>query len=158
MNELSFDERTRAMETRMYRVARSMLRCDADCADAIPNAVFAAWRRLPALRDETRFEQWLMRILVNACRDMQRTYQKRKNDLPLEALDTLQSDPPPDICLRDALQKLPEKYRLPVLLHHMDGYSLADAARILSLPTATVKWRIHVGIKKLRELLLEEEK
>ena len=158
MNEMSFDERTRALETRMYRIARSMLRGDADCADAIQNAVFAAWRRLPALRDETRFEQWLMRILVNACRDMQRTYQKRKNDLPIEALDTLQSDPPPDICLRDALQKLPEKYRLPVLLHHMAGYSLADAAHILFLPTATVKWRIHVGIKKLRELLLEEEK
>lgn len=157
MNELSFDEQTRAMETRMYRVARGMLRTDADCADAIQNAVFAAWRRLPTLKDEARFEPWLMRILVNACRDVQREYQRHRNDMPDDALSALVAAPPPDIGLRDALDRLPEKYRLPVLLHHLNGYALSDTARILALPTPTVKWRIHTGLNQLREMLREEE-
>lgn len=157
MNEYTFNERTRAMEARMYRIARSMLRSDADCADAIQNAVFAAWRRRSSLKDETRYEQWLMRILINACRDVQRTYKKRRDDVPADALETLAAPPPPDMALRCALEQLAEKYRLPVLLHHMDGYPLSDTAQMLGLPLATVKWRIHVGLEKLRQLLGEEE-
>ena len=157
MDELSFNERTRAMETKLYRIARSMLRSDADCADALQEAVFAAWRRIPGLRDETRFEPWLTRILVNCCRDIQRNYGKRKMETVLDETCPLASAEPADPALRDALLTLPEKYRLPVLLHHMNGYPVKQVARILLLPSATVKWRIHEGICRLREQLKEDD-
>ena len=68
MNETEFDARVRALEGRLYRIAHAMLRSDADCADAIQNAVFAAWRRLGTLKNADAFEPWLCRILVNTCR------------------------------------------------------------------------------------------
>ena len=157
MTEQEFDSRVRQMEGKMYRIARSMLRSDHDCGDALQTAVFAAWRKLPSLRDETRFESWLMQIAVNACRDVQRGYLRRKGELPMEEALHEAAVPPPDVDLQMALQKLPEKSRLPILLHHMNGLSVPEIARVLRLPQSTVKGRIREGLKKLR-LLLGEEK
>lgn len=157
MTEQEFDSRVRQMEGQMYRLARSMLRSDADCGDALQNAVFAAWRKLPSLREEAQFEAWLMRILLNACRDVQRGYLRRKGKLPVEESLNAAAAPARDVDLQMALQTLPEKFRLPILLHHMNGLSVPDIARMLRLPQTTVKGRIREGLKKLRRLLGEEE-
>ncbi|MBR6753960.1 MAG: sigma-70 family RNA polymerase sigma factor, partial [Clostridia bacterium] len=133
------------------------LRSDSDCGDALQNAVFAAWRKLPSLREEAQFEPWLMRILLNACRDVQRGYLRRKGELPMEEALHAASAPPRDVDLQIALQTLPEKFRLPILLHHMNGLSVPVIARVLRLPQSTVKGRIREGLKKLRRLLEEEE-
>ena len=157
MTEQEFDSRVRQMEGKMYRIARSMLRSESDCGDALQNAVFAAWRKLPSLREEAQFEAWLMRILLNACRDVQRGYLRRKGELPMEEALHAASAPPRDVDLQIALQTLPEKFRLPILLHHMNGLSVPVIARVLRLPQSTVKGRIREGLKKLRRLLEEEE-
>lgn len=154
MTEAEFDRRVRGMERRMYRTARAMLKNEFDCADAMQNAVFAAWRRLPSLRDEARFEAWLMRILINAIRDVQRQQVRRKEStLP----DT---HPAPetghDLDVQNALEALPEKQRLCVALHHLSGYSVPEIARMLTLPQATVKGRIREGLKKMKQMLEEE--
>ena len=157
MTEQEFDSRVRQMEGKMYRMARFMLRSDSDCGDALQNAVFAAWRKLPSLREEAQFEAWLMRILLNACRDVQRGYLRRKGELPMEEALHAASAPPRDVDLQIALQTLPEKFRLPILLHHMNGLSVPQISRILILPQTTVKGRIREGLKKLRIMLEEEE-
>ena len=155
MTEAEFDRRVRGMEGRMYRTARAMLKNEFDCADAMQNAVFAAWRRLSSLRDEARFEAWLMRILINAIRDTQRQ-QARRKESPLA--DT---HPAPetgrDLDVQAALEALPEKQRLCVALHHLSGYSVPEIARMLTLPQATVKGRIREGLKKMKQMLEEEE-
>ena len=155
MTEAEFDRRVRGMEGRMYRTARAMLINEFDCADAMQNAVFAAWRRLSSLRDEARFEAWLMRILINAIRDTQRQ-QARRKESPLE--DT---HPAPengcDLDVQNALEALPEKQRLCVALHHLSGYSVPEIARMLTLPQTTVKGRIREGLKKMKQMLEEEE-
>lgn len=158
MTEQEFDVQVRQMEGKMYRIARSMLRTDFDCADAIQNALLAAWRRLHTLRDEKCFEPWLMRILVNACRDVQRSYRRKEQEMPMEEALISVAVSPKDLDLHFALEKLPVKWKLPVLLHHMNGISVPDVAKILRLPPSTVKSRIRDGLKKLRKLLGEEEK
>ncbi len=156
MDELSFNAAVRDAEKRMYAVARSMLRSDADCADAMQSAVFAAWRHLPALRDESRFQPWLMRILVNACRDIQRGYQRRGPETSLDDSLPLPAGDGPDPELRLALAALPEKYRAPVVLRHLGGLPISEIACALRLPPTTVKWRIHEGLKRLRKQMEEE--
>ena len=155
MTEAEFDRRVRGMEGRMYRTARAMLGNEFDAADAMQNAVFAAWRRLPSLRDEARFEAWLMRILVNAIRDIQRKRFRQKEE-PLE--DT---HPAPernrDLDVQAALEALPEKQRLCVALHHLSGYSVPEIARMLTLPQTTGKGRIREGLNKMKQMLREEE-
>ena len=65
------EEFTRAVleyEKTLYRVAKSMLGSEADCADAAQNALLRAWERLHTLRDPAYFKTWLTRILINECR------------------------------------------------------------------------------------------
>lgn len=153
MTEQQFDAKVRAMESRMYRLARSMLRSDFDCADAIQNAIFAAWRKLQYLKNDSKFDCWLTRILINECRNIQRCYLKRKAEGPLEGLQLPAQASLPDPDLKTALQMLPEKLRLPLILHHVNGLSVPEISRILYLPPSTVKGRIREGLKKLRRLL-----
>ena len=64
--------------------------------------------------------------------------------------------PPPDPHLFYALEQLEEKYRLPLMLHCAEGYSVGEVAQILRLPAGAVKWRISQGRTRLRKLMDEE--
>ncbi len=158
MDERVFEERVRALEPKLYRTAYALLWSDADAADAIQECILKAWRKLGSLKEEARFEAWTMRILVNQCRDLQR--RSRLKTLPYdEAIDesaTAQPQAPTDIGLQEALRELPPKYRLPLLLHHMDGYSLEEIAPMLRVPLSTVKGRLYQARRLLKTLLAKE--
>lgn len=155
MDENAFTSAVRRCEGKLYRTARAMLHSDADCADALQEAILRAWQRINSLRDAGKFDAWLTRIVINECRNIQR--RAKRSPLPLEeAIATADETPPPDPALRDALFALPEKYRLPLLLQHLDGYSLGEIGQILGLPTTTVKWRLHEARERLRDMLAEE--
>ena len=81
MDDRQFTQRALDCQRKLYRVALSMLRCDADAADAIQEAVFKGWLHRGALRDGERFEAWLTRILVNECRNIQRRWKRRGEPL-----------------------------------------------------------------------------
>ena len=155
MNEKTFEERVRALEPKLYRTASAVLWNDADAADALQECILRAWRRLDSLREEERFDAWLTRILLNCCRDIQR--QARRRPLPLdEALREGSHEAVPDTGLREALRALPTQYRLPLLLHHLDGYSLEEISRMLRLPISTLKGRLYEARRRLKALLDEE--
>lgn len=155
MNDRDYMSRVLAMERRLYRIAQAILWNDSDAADAIQSAVFKAWAKKAGLREERYFETWLTRILVNECRNIQR----RKKVLPLmeELLPGREERMAEDLYLRACLRKLPEKYRMPLLLHHLEGYSLSEIAEILELKAELVKSRLHMGRKQLKKLLEEGE-
>ena len=72
MTEEEFTRRIMAMRNRLYHVGRAMLWNDEDAADAVQEAMLAAWKQRRALRDEDKFEAWFMRVFINRCRDMRR--------------------------------------------------------------------------------------
>lgn len=150
MNDNEYMQRVRAIEGRLYRIAQAMLWRDADALDAVQEAVFTGWMKRGGLRDEARFEAWLMRILVNRCRDMLRG---RKREAALTVEPTAEDRMCEDLQLRLALKKLPEKYRLPLVLHHMEGYSVSEVAALLRVPKGLAASRLHQARKNLRDLL-----
>ncbi len=64
---------------------------------------------------------------------------------------------PPDGILRDALHALDLKYRIPILLHHLEGYPVREAASILRTTPGAIRWRLEQGKRKLRKLLWDGE-
>jgi len=138
-----------AQTDRMYRVAYTLLRSDADCRDAMQEAALKAWEKRYTLKDERYFATWLIRILINACHDIQR---RRLRILALEDLPE-PSVPPPDPTLSMALASLPEKLRLPLELHEMEGMPYAEISRVLHIPQTTVVGRIHRAKLQLRKEL-----
>jgi len=129
MQRTDFVARVRACERRLYRIARTMLACDADCEDAVQEALLRAWSKLPSLREEQYFETWLIRILINECR---RFY--RRNPVPAEPLPESLTAPEESSAVMDALMSLPEKHRIALELHCIEGYSVREVARMLRLP------------------------
>ncbi len=153
MDGTEFEARVIHSEARLYRIARSMLRNDHDCGDALQEAILKAWQRLHTLRDENCFEAWLTRIVINECRNLQRGY--KRPTIPLENI-TEGGIELPDPGLADALGTLPEKYRLPLVLHHGEGFAVEEIAAMLRLPRSTIKWRLYEGRRLLYAVLHEE--
>lgn len=133
----------------LYRVAYTILRSDEACKDALQDTALKAWEKRGTLKEPRYFRTWITRILINTCYDTQR---KRKRFVSIEDI----AEPwvaAPDISLAIALQSLPEKLRLPLVLYYSEGLTYAEIAQTLRLPMATVRGRIHRAKGELRKEL-----
>ncbi len=133
----------------MYRVAWSILRNEADVQDALQDAVLKAWEKRDKLCEEKYFRTWITRILINVCYDIQRMHRKI---VPLDKIP-VQSFSVPDPDLAMALEALPEKLRLPLVLCYSEGMTYEEAADVLRIPMTTLRGRLRRGKKELRKEL-----
>lgn len=153
MTRTDFTERVRACERRLYRVAYTMLHSEADCEDAVQEALIRAWSKLGTLREEAYFETWLIRILINQCKTLCRR-RPSETALPNEDISCPESS---QSSLLEALEALPPKPRIALELHYIEGYSVIECARMLGVPEGTVKWRLHQGRRLLAKAIGEED-
>ena len=109
-----------ASEDTMYRVAKTLLRSDADCSDAIQEAIVKAFSKIHTLRSDALGKTWLIRIVINECYMIMR---KEKRFVPLEELEQeTASEQEEDYSdLYEALSTLSEDARLCVTLYYMEG-------------------------------------
>lgn len=114
MNKEDFSKQVLAAESSLYRVAKSILHNDEDCADAIQNGILKAYQKLDTLQNEAYFKTWLTRIVINECYSLLRAAQKY---VPLdqypgwdaEAVYDAETEGESDVMI--ALVQLDEKYR-----------------------------------------------
>jgi RNA polymerase sigma-70 factor (ECF subfamily) len=137
------DEKSRTL----YRVARAILRNEEDCNDALQESVMKAWASRHKLRDDRYFTTWVTRIVINECRSIQR--KQFKYHLEADVAREV-SAPMPDMDVHITLDSLPEKLRLPLVLHYIEGYSQKDISTMLRLPVTTVRNRLFAARQKLR--------
>ena len=137
----------------MYRVAYTILQNDADCQDAVQDALLKAWSKRNSLRDERLFRTWLTRILINTCHDLAR---KRRRLISLDVLPE-QAENFPDLSLAVALEKLPEKLRVPLMLFYSENMTYTEIGKALRIPVTSVQSRIRRGKAQLRKELKEDE-
>ena len=152
LNEVEFTRRVKLNARKLYCVAYSILWNDADCADAMQDAVAKVWQHRDKLRDESSFDSYLVRALINRCKSMRRPRRFKSVELTDE-LTADEGNMPADIDLRDALKSLPEKYRLPLILHYQDGFSIKEISDMLRLNESLVKSRLHQARTRLKRLL-----
>lgn len=154
MTRAEFIRRARACERRLYRVARTMLPGEADCEDAVQEALLRAWARLDTLREEAYFETWLIRILINQCRTFYRRRPRPEAELPEDIPCPETFDSP----LLEAMKRLPRKLELTIELHYIEGYGVRECAKLTGVPEGTVKWRLSRARALLKQELGEEMK
>ena len=153
MTNEDFARRILAMSPMLYRLCLTQLRQPADREDAVQETIRRAWEHRDRLREERYMQTWVVRILLNVC-DTQR--RKARRVLPMERLPETAAPQAEESPLLAALCVLAEEYRLPIQLHCIEGYDVAEVARMLRLPQGMVKSRMARGRAKLRELLEEE--
>jgi RNA polymerase sigma factor (sigma-70 family) len=136
---------------------------DSDLAEEATHiAVINAWRKLPSLREPARFEAWLYRLVVNACRDevRRRPWEVHSSvpfDLAVDATAREQQVDDRDRLDR-AFRRLSVDHRAVIVLHHHVGLPLVEVGRALGIPTGTIRSRLHYATRAMRESLdLDDE-
>ena len=149
-----------------YRLAGIVLGDRTEAEDAVHDAVVAAWRGFPALRDPDRFDAWFRRILVNGCRDRLRARTRRRvTDLGRELTDAEHprlADAADATAVRDAVDRAldalgPDERLVVVLRYHAD-LTVPAIAAATGIPEGTVKSRLHHAHGRLRAALEETER
>jgi RNA polymerase sigma-70 factor (ECF subfamily) len=159
---------------RLFRVARAILKSDADAEDAVQEAYLAAWRGIGAFREQARLSTWLTRIVINAAyARLRRTPAATVlslDTLPQGALDVQESpmsptaEQPDDVAMRAQLRQLlerridalPEQYRTVFILRDVEELSVEETAACLAIPDATVRSRAFRARALLRESLARD--
>lgn len=157
--EREFEARLAECSTLAFRVAYSVLRQREDAEDVAQNAFAKAYRNFRQLRDRDRFRAWLVRMTWRMALDHQRGSRRR-------TARQLTADPPEAPTAADAVQAreradalwgaidaLPEKLRVAIVLANIKGHDVAEVAALLGIPAGTVKSRLFLARRRLRELL-----
>ncbi|HTI77496.1 MAG TPA: RNA polymerase sigma factor SigM [Mycobacterium sp.] len=152
----AFEELFYRHQRQLYRLARISSRDAEDAADALQDAMLKAHRSAPSFRHDSAVSSWLYRIVVNACLDRLRR-NKTHPTTTLEDAAYRIGDPTPRvdtaIVVERALMRLPVEQRAAVVAVDMQGYSVAETARMLGVPEGTVKSRCSRARAKLAEAL-----
>ena len=154
MTHEEFGQRIVAMQDTLYRVSTSLLPRLCDREDAVQEAIAKAWQKQAKLRNESAMRAWVIRILINECYTLLRRSSREAPSDTLPERETAQDAQPNLYRLFTALH---EKYRLPMVLHYVEGYSLQDVAKMLRMPVGTLKSRLHRGRLLLKDTLNLEE-
>ena len=154
MTQEEFAGRIVAMEDALYRVSTTILPQLCDREDAVQEAIAKAWQKQSKLRDDRALRAWVIRILINECYALLR---RRKREEIWGTLPERETAPDALPDLYQLFTSLDEKYRLPMVLYYVEGYSVEETARMLRLPQGTLKSRLHRGRLLLKDTLDMEE-
>ena len=160
----------------LLSVARRIMKNEDDACDCVQDAYLSAFRSIDRFNGTARLSTWLHRITVNACLMKLRTRRRWREILVEPSLPefdrygfregpTTTILPGPDELLestrvrervRVAIDRLPEHYRIVLLLRDIEGYSTAETAEQLGLTVAAVKSRLHRARIGLRTVLVDQ--
>ncbi len=152
-----FEARLGECSTLAFRVAYSVLRHREDAEDAAQEAFTRAYRSFSQLRDRDRFRAWIVKATWRVAID--RYHEKKRRDgreLPVE-IEAVSPDSA-DATERAgrlwrAIDTLPEKLRITVILAGIEGHNIREVASLLDVPEGTVKSRLFDARKQLKERL-----
>ncbi len=148
----------------MLRTA-TMIVADRDIAeDVVQDAFIQAWHHLPDLREAGALRPWLMRIVVNQCISFKRrlarttafvrqSLSEQEIDLTAQIADHHKGRLERDWDLAQAIDELPTKQRVVIVLHYYNGMTLPEMAKMLQTSENTLKKRIQAALNNLRRVL-----
>ena len=157
-----FEERLGECGPLAFRVAQGVLRNAADAEDVAQEALLRAYRNFTRLREPAKFRGWLVRITFRLALDRWRSARRReKRETEWMQPERRAAPTAEDVAasrefqarLERAIEELPEKFRLVLLLAAIEGYTLEEVAGMLGIPMGTVKSRLFFARKKLLEKL-----
>jgi RNA polymerase sigma-70 factor, ECF subfamily len=160
----------------LYAAALRMTRNPADAEDLVQETYLKAYRGFESFTEGTNLKAWLYRILTNTFINRYRAKKRRPDETDLEDVEDFYlyrrlggleearasrsaEDELMDFFteteVKDALESLPESFRLAVLLADVEGFAYKEIAEILDIPIGTVMSRLHRGRKALQKRLYE---
>lgn len=173
-DQAKFTEAVEPFMDALYAAAIRMTRNPADAEDLLQESFLRAFRGYPNFTDGTNLRAWLYRILTNTYINIYRAKQRRPEQTELDEVEDMYlyrrlggleaaklgrsaEDELMDMFtegeVRDAIDELPDNFRVPVLLADVEGFSYKEIAEMMDTPIGTVMSRLHRGRKQLQKSL-----
>jgi RNA polymerase sigma-70 factor, ECF subfamily len=161
----AFESLVEARIGSMTRTAMAILGREDEARDAVQDTLLTAWRELASLRDPAAFDAWLTRILVNRCRrGLRRIGLRRVREVSVDRLEVAEPAAPDEVgavvdrrALERAFERLDVDERTVLVLHHLDGRSVAWIGDALGIPEGTAKSRLFAARRSLERALDRED-
>jgi RNA polymerase sigma-70 factor (ECF subfamily) len=175
-DQSTFTEQAMPFMSSLYSAALRMTRNPTDAEDLVQEAYLRAYRGFGGFTEGTNLKAWLYRILTNTYINIYRAKQRRPIETDLDDVEDLYlyhrvhdaaasglgSSAEDDLMERitdaeviEALDSLPENFRIPVRLDDVEGFSYKEIAEIVDVPIGTVMSRLHRGRKALQKALYD---
>lgn len=158
-NTNAFAEIIERYKDRVFSMVYKFTNDEGVAEDMSQEIFLKAFKNISKFRGESKFTTWLYRLSKNYCIDWARKQRNNINfveleDIPSEdnILDSIISNNNYK-CLKNEINDLPEKYKTPLYLYHIKGYSYQEIANTLNIPKRTVETRIYRAKKILKEKL-----
>ena len=163
-DETAFSDIVDQYSALMLRTA-TMIVADRDIAeDVVQDALIQAWHHLPDLREAGALRPWLMRIVVNQCISFKRrlarttafvrqSLSEQEIDFTAQIADHHKGRLERDWDLAQAIEDLPAKQRIVIVLHYYNGMTLPEMSQVLQTSENTLKKRIQAALNNLRRVL-----
>lgn len=156
-----FEQRLADCPKLAYRVALGVLRNPAEAEDVAQEAMLRAYRNFHRLRNQERFRAWLVRTAWRLSLDRIRAAGRRERREQAAVAHYAESAVVENVAtareferhLAAALDALPEKLRIAMVLAAIEGYNTREVAKLLEIPEGTVKSRLHLARKQLTDSL-----
>jgi RNA polymerase sigma-70 factor (ECF subfamily) len=163
----------------LFATALRMTRNKADAEDLVQETFLKGWRAFDSYQQGTNLRAWLFRIMTNTFINKYNSQQRRPQETELDEVEELylfrrmgafdQSKMThsaedqmlelfTDDEVKNAIEELPETFRIPVLLSDVEGFSYKEIAEMLEVPIGTVMSRLHRGRKAMQKMLYEYAK
>ena len=160
----------------LFSTALRMTRNRSDAEDLVQETYIKGWRSFHTFQDGTNLRAWLFRIMTNTYINKYNAQKRKGTEVELDDVEELflykrlgsidqsqLSSSAEDQMLelftddevKNALEELPEDFRIPVLLSDVDGFSYKEIAEMLEIPIGTVMSRLHRGRKAMQKMLYE---
>ena len=175
-DQADFAEQAMPHMSSLYSAALRMTRNPADAEDLVQETYLKAYRGFGGFQEGTNLKAWMYRILTNTFINTYRAKKRRPEESELEEIEDLYLyrrlggleaaaagrsaedellDHITDSEVKEAIESLPEQFRMAVLMADVEGFSYKEIAEILDIPIGTVMSRLHRGRKGLQKRLYE---
>lgn len=138
----------------LYRICLVMLKNSADAEDAVQSVFMKLFMKVPQFESDEHEKAWLIRVATNKCRDMLR-FRIKFHTIDDETLNSIAADEE-STRLIELLTELPEKFRLVLTLHYIEGYKVDEIAQMIGRTASAVKMRLSKGRALLEEKYRKE--
>ncbi|KMJ58711.1 hypothetical protein AB685_10740 [Bacillus sp. LL01] len=144
-----------AQKEQLYRIAYSYMKNEADSLEAIQEVTYRAFKGIKKLKQADYFSTWLVKIMINYCRDEWKK-RKREPNIQMKMEEAYTEDNDLQLEMQEAISLLGDPYQTVIQLRYMEDFKIKDIAKVMESPENTVKTWLTKGLKKLR--LYWEEK
>ena len=175
-DQATFADQAMEFMPSLYTAALRMTRNPADAEDLVQETYLKAYRAFHTFQEGTNLKAWLYRILTNTFINAYRSKKRKPEQSDIEDVEDLYLyrrlggleaaaagrsaeeevlDHFTDTEVKEAVESLPENFRMAVLLADVEGFSYKEIAEILDIPIGTVMSRLHRGRRALQKALFE---